>query len=143
MSKTRILGKNSVLVDLDSNINIIGRNTEKEFDESARKVGLETTYISRQHRQHVNGVGSDAATCDHETKTPIAVKFKDQPATKETFQANIADGCGANLPAIIGSRSMTEKDSVLVLREGKQVTAFSQDLGDTRSNGRLIQSYCP
>ena len=129
MSKTKIPGKNSILVDLGSNINIIGRNTEKEFAESARKAGLETIYISRQSRLHVDGVGSDAAFCDHETQTPIAVKFKDQPATKELYRANIADGCGANMPAIIGVRSETGKDSVLVLREGKEFNAFPEPGG--------------
>ena len=55
---------------------------------------------------------------------PIAVKFDEQDATLETFRANIADGCGADLPAILGSESKQEKDSVLILRKGKEMIAF-------------------
>ena len=72
----------------------------------------------------MNGVGAGHATCDYETVAPIAVKFDEQDATLETFRANIADGCGADLPAILGSESMQEKDSVLILRKGKEMIAF-------------------
>jgi hypothetical protein len=80
--------------------------------------------VPRAQTLHVNGVGSDAAVCDWEAVTPIAVKFADQAATQETYRANIAEGCGANLPAIFGAVSMEEKDTVLILRKGKQLMAF-------------------
>lgn len=41
-SKTRIPGKNSVLFDVGSNINIIGRSTEEEFSANSTGAGLET-----------------------------------------------------------------------------------------------------
>ena len=131
MSKAKIPGTKFILVDLGSNINTIGKNTEKEFAVRAKRAGLETTYVSRQHRLHVNGVDSDAAVCDHETQTPIAVKFKDQPAMKELYRANITDGCGANPPAILGLRNMTQKGSVLVPVREKNSSLF-QDLEDTK-----------
>ena len=56
--------------------------------------------------------------------TPIAVKFADQDATQETYKANIAEGCGASLPAILGSESMQEKDAVIILRHGKEMIVF-------------------
>ena len=55
---------------------------------------------------------------------PIAVKYKELPAAKECFKANIAEGCGADLPAIWGMDSMQEKDSVLILRKGQELVAF-------------------
>ena len=55
---------------------------------------------------------------------PIAVKFQDSTPTKESFTANIADGVGADLPAILGAASMRDKDSVLILRAGKEFLAF-------------------
>ena len=125
VSRTKLPGgKHSLLVDLGSRINVIGKNTEKEFADKSTANGLETTYIPRQQRLYINGVGTDSARCDHEAVIPIAVKFEEQEATKESYRANIADGCGENLPAILGSESMQEKDSVLILRKGKELIAF-------------------
>ena len=124
ISKTKLLKGNSLVVDLGSRINIIGIETVKEFTDIAKASGQEVMYVQRKRRLHVNGVGSDSATCDREIIAPIAVKFEEQPATKEQFRANIAEGCGASLPAILGADSMQEKDAVLILRKGKEFIAF-------------------
>ena len=115
-NKIKIPGQNTILVDLGSNINIIGRNTTNDFVNAAQTAGMPTSYVPKQSRLHVNGVGSGSATCDQEAVIPIAVKFQDEAATKESFRANIADGVGADLPAILGAASMRDKDSVLILR---------------------------
>ena len=52
------------------------------------------------------------------------MKFNDRPATKEVYQTNIATGCGADLPAILGADSMQKKDGVLILRAGKECIAI-------------------
>ncbi len=72
----------------------------------------------------VNGVGSGSAICDKEATYPVAVKFQDKPAIEQSYKANIAEGVGSNLPAILGSVSMQEKDAVLILRKGKEMIAF-------------------
>jgi hypothetical protein len=124
LSKIKIPGRNSMLVDLGSKINAIGMHTEEEFARAAAEHGHEARYIQRKQRLHINGVGSDAATCDYEAEIPVAIKFDEQDATHQVFRANIAQGCGANLPAILGADSMREKDSVLILRQGKEMIAF-------------------
>ena len=115
---------NTILVDLGSNINLVGENTAKEFVQAGKEAGLNTSYLPRQGTLHVNGVGSGSALCTHEAVIPIAVKFQDQGATQESFRANVARGVGADLPAIIGATSMRNKDSVLILRAGKEYVAF-------------------
>ena len=55
---------------------------------------------------------------------PVAVKYEDRPATLDSYQAHVATGCGEDLPAILGLISMQEKDSVIMLRKGKEVMAF-------------------
>ena len=52
------------------------------------------------------------------------MKFEDSPATLETFRANIAEGCGEHLPAIMGLLSMEERDCVVMLRKGKPMMAM-------------------
>ena len=73
---------------------------------------------------NVNGVGSGSAPCDEEATIPIAVKFADSRAKLDSYKANVATGSGAGLTAIFGSASMQEKDSVLILRKGKEMIAF-------------------
>jgi len=117
-------GRLSLLVDLGSQVNVIGCETEKDFIAKAGGANMPYTHEDRRERLHINGVGSDAAICDQTTTLPIAVKFQEQQATKETFKANVAKGCGAHLPAILGSKSMQDKDSVIVLRKGLEMIAF-------------------
>ena len=123
-TRTKLSGSNSILVDIGSQVNVIGEDTEKEFAATIAEYGLETQYTNRKHRLYINGVGSDAAFCDNEACMPIAVKFKEQDATVESFKANVAKGCGQHLPGILGLVSMQEKDSVLILRKGEEFLAL-------------------
>ena len=112
------------MVDLGSNINIIGRNTTKDFVAVSDAAGIPTSYVPRQNRLNVNGVAAGSATCDQEAIIRIAVQFQDSTPTKESFKANIAAGVGADLPAILGAASMRDKDAVLILRGGEEFIAF-------------------
>ena len=49
-SKTKTPGKNTILVDLGSNVNIIGRNTTRDFVAAAETAGIPTSYVPRQNR---------------------------------------------------------------------------------------------
>ena len=85
---------------------------------------MSVKYQRRRHRLNVNGVGSGSAPCDDEAFLPIAIKFEDEKAKMDTYRTNIATGCGTNLPAILGSISMQEKDAVIILRKGKEMMVF-------------------
>ena len=124
-SRTKLPGgKLSMLVDLGSRINIIGCNTERDFSLEAEKHGLKTTYERRKHQLNVNGVGAGSAPCNEVASIPIAVAYEETPGRLDEYRTNIATGSGADLPAILGSASMQEKDSVIVLRKGKEFLAF-------------------
>jgi len=120
LGQTTIPGKHTMLVDLGSRVNVIGANTEKKLSATAKSFGHETVYTRKPKALLIGGVGEGNARCDYEASIPIAVKCNDRPATKETYQANVAHGCGADLPAILGADSMQKKDGVLLLREGKE-----------------------
>jgi hypothetical protein len=117
-------GKLSILVDLGSRINVIGSDTEKQFAAVVKANNHSTTYEARKTRLTINGVGSGGAVCKDQAMIPVAMKFEDRKPTLDVFKANIAEGSGANLPAILGSESMQSKNSVLMLKEGKEVIAF-------------------
>ncbi len=123
-SKTKIVGRNSMLVDLGSRINIIGLNTEREFAAKAAEYGHKTTYRKRSSVLKVNGVGVGHAPCLIEATLPLALQYKDEPIKLESYKTNIATGSGQDLPAILGSISMQDKDAVLILRKGKEFMAF-------------------
>ena len=123
-SRTKLTKGNSLLVDLGSMINVIGSNTAKDFAQAAEKAGHKTEFVKRKTRMNVNGVGAGSAPCDDEAILPIAVKFQNEQPRLDTYKANVAQGSGADLPAILGAISMQEKDTVLILRKGKQMMVF-------------------
>ena len=92
----------------------------KEADESN---GYEVKFIPRKTRMDVHGVGSDPDLCD-EAVAPIAIKSEGAVGTTaDSSHSNVADGCGVDLPAIMGNKSMKDKDAVIILREGKEAMA--------------------
>ena len=124
-SRTRLPdGRHSILVDIGSRINVIGAITERAISETAAEHNFLTSYCLRQRVLNVNGVGTGSAPCTEEATIPIAVRYQDRPATTTTFRANIARGSVSDLPAILGLNSMQQKDTVLILREGREIMAI-------------------
>ena len=124
-SKTLLPQGTSMLVDLGSRINLVGSETLKEFVATAKEHGYETLYRQRERPLLVNGVGAGSAPCYKMLEVPVSVKYGNaKQAQVIPYQANIAEGCGSKLPAILGLDSMTEKDAVLILRDGKRCMAF-------------------
>ena len=116
--------ENSLLVDLGSRISVGGINTLQSLIDDAKQYGHSTKIERRGKRLNVNGVGKGSVHCDNVATIPIAVQFENEPASLDTFKVNVAEGHGADLPAIFGSESMQDKDAVLALRKGKELIAF-------------------
>ena len=96
-----------------------------EFVATADKYGRNAQIARKRRPLLVNGVGSGAAPCYDELEVPVSVKYGNAPNSQViTYHANVAEGCGSRLPAIMGLDSMTAKDAVLILREGKRCMAF-------------------
>ena len=88
---------------------------------TAESHGHEATYTNRPTRLQAHGVGAGAAPSENVVGMPIAVKGEDgAKATLDKFRANVVEGSGADLPAILGFNSMQEKDAVIILRRGKE-----------------------
>ena len=72
-----MLPKNqSLLADLGSCINVIGRNTLNNMKETAEANGCSVKIIPRKTRMEVNGVASDPAVCVEEAVHKAAGKYK-------------------------------------------------------------------
>ena len=79
---------------------------------------------TKERPLYVHGVGSGSAQCKETMRTAVAVQYEASAPQVADYEANIADGCGADLPAIYGLDSMTRGDAVILLREGKRCLAF-------------------
>ena len=123
-SSTKLPDRNSLLVDLGSRINLIGRNTAQEFITAAHVHGQKAKTKTKERPLYVHGVGSGSAQCKEVMSAAVAVKYEASAPQVANYEANIADGCGADLPAIYGLDSMTKGDAVILLREGKRCIAF-------------------
>ena len=112
---SKLAGRNSILADIGSRINIIGEDTDCEFREQAESKGLQVKYESIPTLK-VGGVGQGHTECHKKATYPIAIDFKNGGRQMHTFTAYVATGHGARLPAIYGLESMQAQDAVIILR---------------------------
>eukprot|EP00973_Karenia_brevis_P001961 267741-Karenia_brevis.AAC.1 len=92
------------LVDVRSLINVIGSSTLQQFMSNSQ--GMPTPqYFTRATQLNMTGVGKGAAKCVKEVQKKSQVTFAEQNPTVEQFRANIAEGSGEHLPAILGLKA--------------------------------------
>ena len=119
-TKTELPDRRSVVLDIGSMVNVVGSNTLTEFERTMAPYDLQPSYEDRPTPFRLSGVGSGSSLCTKEVTIAVAVQFEDKQPQLETFHANVATGSGADLPAIIGKKSLSDKDGVILLREGKE-----------------------
>ena len=89
---------------------------------------------------YVNGVGAGSAVCRTLGRFHIACNYLHRgdedagpPAAgppapqRDLYVANIAEGSGEDLPAILGLKSMQNKDAIIVLKKGSEKMIFPYD----------------
>jgi hypothetical protein len=117
-------GRLSLVVDLGSRVNVIGVNTQEEFATKAFEAGIHTQYHFRQRTLNLTGVGNGSAPCNCEAVCPIAVEHIGKGHAHDEYKTNVVEEGGADLPAILGSQDMQDKDAVIILRQGHEMLAF-------------------
>ena len=97
---------------------MIGEHTlTHEFQNVIERYGLEVTKKRRPNRLNVNGVGQGSVPCDETATIPIAVQYEGH-VQYDTFDANVA--ADSWLPAILGCKSLQDKDAIIILRKGQE-----------------------
>ena len=109
-----------VLIDTGSALSVVGENTEAQFAAMAKTHGREIKYFARDNPVRLKGVGAGYSQCDTQALIPIAVNYLDKPQADATFSANVATGSGADLPAILGTASMSKLGAIIILTKGKE-----------------------
>eukprot|EP00959_Pyramimonas_sp_CCMP1952_P283996 5936424-Pyramimonas_sp.AAC.1 len=108
------------LLDIGSNIGIIGLKTAQTFERVSHSRGHDIRKVNLTKRLYVSGVGHGAAVCDKFLRCRIARKDKGDPAVApavprlDAYTANVAEGSGGHLPAILGLRSMPDMVAILI-----------------------------
>eukprot|EP00959_Pyramimonas_sp_CCMP1952_P278872 5830950-Pyramimonas_sp.AAC.1 len=78
----------------------------------------------------MSGVGHGSVACDKPLHCNVARKEKRNPAgapavpTLDTYSANVAEGSGENLFAILGLKSMSNMRTILILEQGHEKMAI-------------------
>jgi len=122
--RTKLEKNTSILVDPGSRINLAGQNTLATHVSRADDAGQQTKTYQASRFVEVSGVGSGSHKCTQKALTPIAVRYKNSPTTIDKFDTYVVKGDGSELPMIMGLDSLTEKDAVLVFRQGKRFLAM-------------------
>ena len=127
----------SFLVDLGCSHDIIGQRTARQMARTSRMFVQHVHFKDRRQRLRLHGVGEDAAPREAEVSMPIAVKGNSSNvAYLDVFQASIASGSGADMPAILGANTMQDRDAAFIH------SSCSQDLKGIAAHGALEQRPC-
>ena len=113
-----------MLVDLGSKYNIMGTETKNEFNQRLEPLGHQIKYSRPSKPLMVGGIGAGSSPCNELAEVPIAVQYQEEAPRLDTYTAHVASGTAADTPAIWGLDSMQDKDTVLILRKGKETIAF-------------------
>eukprot|EP00959_Pyramimonas_sp_CCMP1952_P175969 3677291-Pyramimonas_sp.AAC.1 len=102
-----------MLVDIGSNINIIGVGAARPFDNQSRLHGHMPRVVNLERRSCANGDGSGAAALQTPGSFKIACKRQhrnEPPTTKvDACGGHVAVGSGSDLPASLGLTSTQSK----------------------------------
>ena len=113
-SATQLPGKLSVIVDSGAWTNLMGINVARALAQRAIERGFKPSQNKMTRPLKVQGVGNGEQQCQWQCVTPVAVPHQDGSAGGGTFTAPVVQGGpGAQLPALLGLRSMEQQRAIL------------------------------
>jgi hypothetical protein len=129
LTPSKVEDRNTLLIDIGSPINVIGSETLQQFKEVAERNGKSVTITKRKKPMRVSGVGG-SSPCYTTAKIPLAVRYRghDHPDNVD-YKSCVVEGKGAHLPAILGSTSMANANTVIIMNKGKEYMALPGEGG--------------
>ena len=106
-------GQLSVIVDPGAWTNLVGENLARQLARRAAEAGHAPQQVAMQKTLSIQGVGSGTQTCTHEIRTPIAVTDASGRTSVHSWTAPIVRGSGADLPGLLGLRSLESMRAIL------------------------------
>ena len=117
----------SIIVDPGAYTNLAGIKWVKEQAAKAKEFKRSSNQDKMKAPLGVSGVGNGSQKCIWQGQIPIAVDGE-YPSGQSTcvhkFECPIVEGEGKDLPALLGLKSMSEKNAVLEMTPGKECLIF-------------------
>ena len=108
----------SLLIDPGAYTNLAGLNWVRRLATRCQQEGLDVSQQRLQRPMVIQGVGNGTQQCTWSTRLPIQVpSIVDGKETSSRchFEAPVVGGSGSELPALLGLKSLREKNAILIL----------------------------
>ena len=118
-------GRMAIIVDPGAWTNLAGGKWVRDLCRRAKTHAKEAKQEKLHRPLEVQGVGRGTQSANWTTKIPIAVLNKEGTFIEQIFEVPTLEGeDGADVPALLGLRSMRAKDAVLEMAGGKECLTF-------------------
>ena len=106
-------GQLSMIVDPGAWTNLMGEDLARQLARRAVEAGHRPRQVLLERPLNVQGVGNGTQQCTHQVVTPIAVADDQGRVVLHSLTAPIVRGAGAQLPGLLGLRSLESLGAVL------------------------------
>ena len=117
-------GRLGILVDPGAWTNLAGKTMARSIAAKAMQHGHQASQWRMKQPLAIQGVGNGVQQCIWETRLPIAVPSGTGESELHFFETPTVEGTGADLPALLGLRSMRAKCGVLEMAAGRERLTF-------------------
>ena len=117
---TMLPGHNALLIDPGAHTNLVGLKWVQQMLDKAQRAGRTPSQARLQEPLTVQGVGQGVQRCTWSVSMPICTPCKvdgQETVAQHAYESPIVDGSGADLPALLGLKSLRAKSAILVLSE--------------------------
>ena len=123
-------GRMSIIVDPGAWTNLAGGKWVRQLQEKAIKAGHTPKAVKLAKPLEVQGVGKGTQSAIWNTQMPIAISNDMGKFIPQVFEVPTLEGeDGADVPALLGLRSMRGKSAVLEMAPGKECLTFPGEGG--------------
>ena len=106
-------GRLSILVDPGAFTNLCGVNNARRMQAAGNQAGYASDQWYLDTPMSIMGVGEGTQFCTIEASVPFANKNADGSVGLNIYEAPLVHGSGADLPALLGLKSIKSKQGVL------------------------------
>ena len=115
----------AIIVDPGAWTNLAGGKWVRQMGDRAQKHARKPKQEKLKKPLEVQGVGRGTQSANWSTRMPIVVLNKEGDAVEQIYEVPTLEGeDGADIPALLGLRSMRAKDAVLEMAPGKECLTF-------------------
>ena len=117
---TVLPGHNALLIDPGAHTNLVGLRWVQQMQAKAQQAGRVPSQSRLQEPLTVQGVGQGTQRCTWSISMPICtpcIVDGQETIAQHAYESPIVDGSGADLPALLGLKSLRAKSAILVLSD--------------------------